>query len=378
MTPLSVTPPTDNPVSTGSAPGHRRLPHHIDSLPAMPVAALLLVGKDPAARAIALGAARLAYPQASVVEYASLAEVEKRDAPAQTEILLLLRPSPAEIELATHARDSRGLPRWAVVVFGEGRATATAQMIQPEDWSPRLGAQALICAATLHELACDNERLRGDLRTVGRRINHDLRTPLNCVSTAGEGLRSIAENPASPEVQLTQSLVGAVDEISTLIGRVSFVLKATADPLPRQAVAMQSVVWDALQRFEVRLRQRNVDLTQPPMWPEVKGVASWLDVVWRNLLDNCLKHGGRRPRIELGWDEAGREFRFWIRDDGPGVTEEKRAQLFEPFDRLHDLHAPNGLGLAIIQRLIELQGGRCGCESRPGNCVFFFTLPVAE
>jgi signal transduction histidine kinase len=363
----------------GTAPGWRRLPHPVVSLPPMRVVSLLLVGRDPSARAIALGAARLAYPGAGVVEVTGgVAEAEKREQLPQAEILVLLRPTAAEVERATHARSPRGLPRWPVVVFGESRAGGAVQIVPPEDWSPSLGAQALACAAAQHELVCDNERLRGDLRSMGRRINHDLRTPLNCISTAGEGMREFLPDPASPQTALTQSLLGAVEEVVTLIERVSFVLRATADPLPRQPLSMREAVWAALQRFDSRIRRQGANVVLPPSWPKVEGVAPWLEVIWGNLLGNALRYGGPAPCLELGWVQEGAEHRFWIRDQGPGVDAERRAQLFEPFDRLHELHAPRGLGLSIVQRLVELQGGRCGYESPPGGgALFFFTLPTA-
>ena len=81
-------------------------------------------------------------------------------------------------------------------------------------------------------------------------------------------------------------------------------------------------------------------------------------------------------RIEIGWDQQGEMYRFWVRDNGVGVPSEKRHQLFHPFNRLHETNAARGLGLPIIERMVRLQGGLCGYESLPGGgSCFFFTLP---
>jgi signal transduction histidine kinase len=70
------------------------------------------------------------------------------------------------------------------------------------------------------------------------------------------------------------------------------------------------------------------------------------------------------------------EYRFWVRDDGPGIAEEKRPLLFQPFHRLHQRSSAHGLGLSIAQRLVDLQGGRCGYDPAPGGgSTFYFTLP---
>ncbi|MGC9347110.1 MAG: ATP-binding protein [Anaerolineae bacterium] len=103
--------------------------------------------------------------------------------------------------------------------------------------------------------------------------------------------------------------------------------------------------------------------------------------------------GGTSPRIELGFDsipdpgtesadrsDAPQEIRFWVRDEGPGLTREQRQSIFKPFVRLHPTQADgSGLGLAIVKRIVEKLGGRVGVESEPDRgCTFWFTLPGAD
>jgi signal transduction histidine kinase len=69
--------------------------------------------------------------------------------------------------------------------------------------------------------------------------------------------------------------------------------------------------------------------------------------------------------------------RFWVRDNGFGLTPEEQERLFTPFERLHQVRAEgHGLGLSIVQRIVEKLGGQVGVESTVGQgSVFFFTLP---
>jgi K+-sensing histidine kinase KdpD len=227
------------------------------------------------------------------------------------------------------------------------------------------------------ELEAENERLRGDLKTLSRRFSHDLRTPLNCVAMAGEELKKPSSGSAPAQAALAQALLGAVTEIASLVERVSFVLKATVDPPPRQALAMGEVVWAALQRLETRTREQGATIVQPAAWPRVEGMASCLEIIWGNLVGNALQYGGRTPRIELDWVRGSPDYIFRARDHGPGVSLEKRGQLFVPFNSLHELAAPRGLGLPIVRRLVELQGGRCFYEApTDGGACFAFTLPA--
>jgi two-component system, sensor histidine kinase and response regulator len=101
--------------------------------------------------------------------------------------------------------------------------------------------------------------------------------------------------------------------------------------------------------------------------------------VWANYLSNAIKYGGDPPRAELGADlPADGRVRFWVRDNGPGLSPEDQARLFAPFERLHQVRAQgHGLGLSIVRRIVEKLGGEVGVESAVGQgSTFWFTLPA--
>ncbi len=89
-----------------------------------------------------------------------------------------------------------------------------------------------------------------------------------------------------------------------------------------------------------------------------------------------------RRRIELGATAQADGFvRFWVRDNGPGLAPEDQTQDFHPVHaaaRKIDVEG-HGLGLSIVQRIVEKLGGQVGVESDVGQgSVFSFTLPSAE
>lgn len=226
---------------------------------------------------------------------------------------------------------------------------------------------------TPDQLLRENTRLRGDLLTVARRISHDLRTPLGGILTTGEMLKETLVENGVPTT-LVAPIFDSAEEMTKLIERVGFVLKASANPPVKERVPMGEVVFRVLQIWEGKIFKKNAAVSEPASWPEVNGVFSWLEIVWGNLLGNALRHG--KDPIELGWREENGNFRFWVCDNGGGVPREKRAKLFQPFDSLHEPDAPHGLGLPIVQRLMKLQDGNCGYEPRlEGGACFYFTLP---
>jgi two-component system sensor histidine kinase/response regulator len=71
---------------------------------------------------------------------------------------------------------------------------------------------------------------------------------------------------------------------------------------------------------------------------------------------------------------------FWVRDNGSGLTSEEQVELFAPFKWLGQVQIEgHGLGLSIVQRIVEKLGGEVGVESEPGvGSVFSFTLPGVD
>ena len=233
--------------------------------------------------------------------------------------------------------------------------------------------------AGVHErkenVARENERLRGDLLTLARRVSLDFRSPLGGIISSGEALKEILADTDPESLPLVASALASAEELSRLIQRVSFVLKATAVPIAPTPTEMGEAVTAALQRLEVRAMKQGAIITQPASWPQVDGVAVWLDAIWWNLVGNALQHAGSSPvRIQLGWTHGKGKTEFWVTDNGGGVSEAKRKKLFQPFDTLHEDGATGGLGLSIVQRLVELQGGSCGYRSSEagGACFYFF------
>jgi two-component system sensor histidine kinase/response regulator len=151
-------------------------------------------------------------------------------------------------------------------------------------------------------------------------------------------------------------------------------------------------VVEAQERLGDVIAQRQAQIILPERWPGASGYGPWVEEVWVNYLSNAIKYGGEPPRVELGFDEsahectsadslprtfAGSHVRFWVRDNGPGLTPEEQGRLFRSFERLDQVRAKgHGLGLSIVRRIVEKLGGEVGVESEPGQgSVFWFALP---
>jgi signal transduction histidine kinase len=241
------------------------------------------------------------------------------------------------------------------------------------------GLAAFLTAVTAHHAAARAAaRARGDLRTIARRVSHEMRSPLGSILTSVDVLREeLADQPGIVD-GLLQPIVESASDMIKLLDRLSLVARASAMPAKSGRVEMGMIVWSAQERLATRIAAAGATITETETWPEAWGVAGWLEHVWETLLANALEHaGGDGPVIELGWEGGEGELRFFVRDHGQGVAPAVQRLLFRPFHQLHQTDSGRATGLAVVQRLIEIQGGRCGyAPVEPHGACFYFTLPA--
>jgi signal transduction histidine kinase len=146
---------------------------------------------------------------------------------------------------------------------------------------------------------------------------------------------------------------------------------------------MKKVVLDAMFRLRDVIQDNGAEIILPESWPEALGYEAWLEEVWLNYISNAIKYGGKPPRIQIGSDVlSDNRVKFWIRDNGMGLSEDDIALLFNKFTRLDTMRAEgHGLGLSIVKRIMEKLEGETGVESQniPGEgSTFYFVLPIAN
>jgi light-regulated signal transduction histidine kinase (bacteriophytochrome) len=117
--------------------------------------------------------------------------------------------------------------------------------------------------------------------------------------------------------------------------------------------------------------------------PGAKADATMMQQIWLNLLDNAVKFTGAKDtvRIEVGARNDGDQTTYFVRDNGAGFEMQYVEKLFGVFQRLHSTtqFTGNGIGLAIIRRIVARHGGRVWAEGEPDEgSTFYFSLPVAE
>jgi light-regulated signal transduction histidine kinase (bacteriophytochrome) len=114
--------------------------------------------------------------------------------------------------------------------------------------------------------------------------------------------------------------------------------------------------------------------------PEIYGDLTLLRQVWINLIGNAVKYSSKaqQPHIQIGGSVGAEENQYFVRDNGVGFNMAYVEKLFGVFQRLHrnDEFAGTGVGLAIVQRVVQRHGGRVWAQGKiDDGAVFSFALP---
>jgi signal transduction histidine kinase len=243
----------------------------------------------------------------------------------------------------------------------------------------------------LSQYSQELEARNAELDTFVHTMAHDLRNYLAILILSNSFLqddkyRLSASQRRAYEEKINAGLrrMNAVVESLLLFARVREQKKVKAHPMK-----MEAIVKEALRRAQdsTDYPTDEVEVRLPESWPTALGYAPWVEEVWVNYLSNAIHRAGHPPHVEVGASptpfSAGSglaQARFWVRDNGPGLSPERRAQLFAPFKVLEEENSDGlGLGLCVSRRIVQRLGGEVGVESEEGRgTTLWFTLPQCE
>jgi len=241
----------------------------------------------------------------------------------------------------------------------------------------------------LRQYATDLEARNAELDAFAHTVAHDLRNPLSGLIGFVDLLQASAEDRGDAEyIEYSHYLTRSSIKMSSIVDELLLLSSVReVDEVEVGTLDMARIVKDVQERLDYLIDEYGAEVSVPETWLPATGHGPWVEQVWMNYLSNAVKYGGDAetgtvPRVELGSDgvDSGANVRFWVRDNGSGLTAEQCAQLFTPFERLHNVRAEgHGLGLSIVRRILEKLGGQVGVESAPGEgSTFYFTLPAAR
>ncbi|RME44056.1 MAG: GHKL domain-containing protein, partial [Deltaproteobacteria bacterium] len=146
-----------------------------------------------------------------------------------------------------------------------------------------------------------------------------------------------------------------------------------------ERIPLRELVNEALYLLASQIRERGVQVQIDDPLPEIEGDRGRLLQVFQNLIENAVKFMGetKTPRIEIGGRTEGDCVRIFVRDNGIGIEPEDQKRIFRLFERLHAEAEGSGVGLSLVQRIVEVHGGKIWVvsEGAGSGSTFWIELP---
>ncbi len=236
----------------------------------------------------------------------------------------------------------------------------------------------------LRRRTVDLERRNEELDAFAHTVAHDLKIPLGYIVGFAEALRECGAEMTFEDIcHHLQTIAWSGRKMEGIIDGLLLLAGVRLAEVELEPLDMADILTEVEERLVGLIAKYQAEIIHPASWPTALGYGPWVEEVWANYLTNGIKYGGSPPRLELGATErADGSVRFWVRDNGAGLTAEEQARLFTPLWRPSQsgpvIAEGYGLGLSIVRRIVEKLGGEVGVESRVGEgSRFSFTLPAA-
>lgn len=221
-----------------------------------------------------------------------------------------------------------------------------------------------------------------ELESFSYSVSHDLRAPLRAI----RGFSNILVESYSPQLpgeaqQLLTRIMSSSERMSELIEHLLRFSRLSKQAINKQPVKVQTLVQEALEELYKDMFDRAVNVQVQPL-PDAVGDQVLLRQVFANLLSNAFKFSRNHsnPTIVVACQKTDKEQIYSVSDNGAGFDMQHAENLFRVFHRLHSQQEfeGTGVGLSLVQRIIQRHGGRIWAEAAVNQgATFYFTLPAS-
>jgi len=234
-------------------------------------------------------------------------------------------------------------------------------------------ARAVERADALTRMTAELQRKNSELDAFAYAASHDLRAPLRGIANLAQWIEEDLQDSISDDTREMLALMRSrMHRMEALIDGILHYSRAGRAQEPPEDVETAALVHEIVDL----LSPENATVVAEPSLPVLFTERLPLRQVLQNLIGNAIKHGGPGVTIVVSAVEEGPMWRFQVRDDGPGIPLELQPRIWGIFQTLEprDKVEGTGIGLALVKKLVEAQGGTVALHSRRDEgAAFTFT-----
>jgi signal transduction histidine kinase len=224
-----------------------------------------------------------------------------------------------------------------------------------------------------------NEELNSFIRTV----SHDLKTPIISIQGfSSRLLKRFGQHLGENGREYLDHIVASADRMEALVLDLLQLSRVGETDCNVVNVPIGDIVTKVISSLEDTIQKDRIQVVVESNLPEIFCDENNMFQVFENLIVNAIKFtkNTKSPTIEIGYRNKKRFHEFHIRDNGIGIDPQYHREIFDMFRQLKEVEDSKGtgLGLTIVQRIVNKRGGRVWVDSQKGKgATFYFTVPKA-
>jgi signal transduction histidine kinase len=246
----------------------------------------------------------------------------------------------------------------------------------------QLQTSNLEISGLLDERGKTNERLTQinmELDRFAHIVSHDLKSPLFNIFSLTTIIEDCVMENNMAEVDVTNQMIREqAERMETFINDVLLYSTTGRQNLPKTKVDVNELLQGLLSSLVI---PPHIQISLAPGMPILVTEQIFLQQIFGNLISNALKYNNNpEGRIMIGYEAGQDVLQFWVADNGPGIPLAEQESIFLPYET-SSLHrnTSTGLGLSIIDKIIQLKGTAIWVESKGSQgATFIFTWPLEE
>lgn len=229
--------------------------------------------------------------------------------------------------------------------------------------------------AARKEKEIEIEQYSKRIKTLVNFISHDIKNPVIALQGLTRRMKKLYGEAINHKGRgMCELIIKSADEISNFVQIINDYIASKDMPLATEQVMLHEILQTLKAENEPYLLSRGITWIEPEYIPPIRANKVELGRVFRNLLDNALKHGGENlSKIQIDYKETKKFHIISVSNDGTTVNMERQQAIFQPFVR--NSHSPAakgcGLGLAIVQEIAEKHGGAAWGEANSPSGMSF-------
>ena len=209
-------------------------------------------------------------------------------------------------------------------------------------------------------------------------VSHEFKTPINAIEGYSTLLQD-GENLSEDQKEYVDKILLNTQRLSSLVGSILLLSKLENQQIPTNQIEyrLDEQIRQSVVALESAWSQKDIELDVDLDRVSYLGNEQMMRHVWDNLISNAVKFSPQGGKVKLCLSQKARKLTFTVEDQGPGLSEEAQKHIFDKFYQGDSSHKQegNGLGLALVKRILTIEKGQITAENIPdGGCRFTVTL----